>query len=176
MNQVNNKKRGPQKNSPADIARAKAIKKRKHARDKVLQALYQWQLSGEDLDWIRDHYLEEQGISAGDEAYFLELLYKIPSIVSELDERYKKYISQFEDHVDPIETNILRIATYEFQHHLEIPYKVVINEAINLAKTYGADDSHKFVNGVLDPLSREMRQLETGAASPSPAVKSDEPG
>lgn len=154
-------------NSPDDLARAKAIKKRKHARDKVLQALYQWQLSGEDLDWIRDFYLNEQGVSSGDEAYFLELLYKIPSSVTELDECFKKYISQFEDHVDPIETNILRIATYELKHHLEIPYKVVINEAVNLAKSYGAEESHKFVNGVLDPLAREMRQLETRSVNES---------
>ena len=155
------------KNSPEDLARAKSIKKRKHARDKVLQALYQWQMSGEDLDWIRDFYLQEQGVAAGDQDYFLELLYRIPSSVEELDRRYKKYITQFEEHVDPIETNILRIATYEFAHHLEIPYKVVINEAINLARTYGADDSHKFINGVLDPLSREMRELETRAAASS---------
>lgn len=140
---------------------ARFIKKRKHARDKALQALYQWQLSGEDLDWIKQHYLEEQGVSSGDEAYFLELLYKIPSQVGELDATYSKYVENFEDHLDPIECNILRIATYEFLHHLEIPYKVVINEAINLAKTYGADESHKFVNGVLDPLAQEMRQLET---------------
>jgi N utilization substance protein B len=141
--------------------KARFIKKRKHARDKVLQALYQWQLSGEDLDWIKKHYLEEQGVSSGDEAYFLELLYKIPSQVTDLDAAYGKYVENFEDHLDPIECNILRIATYEFLHHLEIPYKVVINEAINLAKTYGADESHKFVNGVLDPLALEMRQLET---------------
>ena len=152
------------KNSPEELAHAKAIKKRKHARDKVLQALYQWQLSGEELDFIRDFYQQEQGVGSGDEPYFLELLYKIPSAVTELDELYKKHVSQLKDHVDPIETNILRIATYEFQHHLEIPYRVVINEAVNLAKTYGAEDSHKFVNGVLDPLSRELRELETRSA------------
>jgi len=140
--------------------KARFIKKRKHARDKALQALYQWQLSAEDLDWIRDHYLQEQGVSAGDEAYFLELLYKIPPQVDELDNSYRKYVENFADHIDPIETNILRIATYELLNHLEIPYKVVINEAINLAKRYGADDSHKFVNGVLDPLCAELRQLE----------------
>ena len=152
------------KNSPEELAHAKAIKKRKHARDKVLQALYQWQLSGEELDFIRDFYQQEQGVGSGDEPYFLELLYKIPSAVTELDQLYKKHVSQLKDHVDPIETNILRIATYEFQHHLEIPYRVVINEAVNLAKTYGAEDSHKFVNGVLDPLSRELRELETRSA------------
>jgi len=160
--------------SAPDLARARAIKKRKHARDKVMQALYQWQLSGEDLDWIRDHYLQEQGVSSGDKDYFLELLYKIPSEVTELDNLFKPHVSQFEEHLDPIETNILRIATYEFRHHLEIPYKVVINEAVNLARTYGADDSHKFINGVLDPLSRELRTLETsGKAIPA---RTDEPG
>ncbi len=141
--------------------KASLIKKRKHARDKALQALYQWQLSGEDLDWISDFYLQEQGVTAGDPDYFLELLYKIPPQVDSLDECYRKHVTDFEDHLDPIETNILRIATYELRNHLEIPFKVVINEAIKLAKTYGADDSHKFVNGVLDPLCRELRELET---------------
>ena len=148
---------------PTNTTDKRFIKKRKHARDKVLQALYQWQLSGEELDWIKNHYLEEQGVSSGDEEYFLELLYAIPSQVTALDDHYRPYVENFEDHLDPIECNILRIATYEFLHHLEIPYKVVINEAVNLAKTYGADESHKFINGVLDPLSQEMRQLETQA-------------
>ena len=141
--------------------KARFIKKRKHARDKAMQALYQWQLSAEDLDWIKDHYLQEQGIASGDEEYFLELLYQVPAHVDALDARYRKYVTNFEDHLDPIETNILRIATYELEFHPEIPYKVVINEAVNLAKTYGADDSHKFINGVLDPLCQELRSTET---------------
>ncbi len=143
--------------------KARFIKKRKHARDKAMQALYQWQLSGEDLDWIRDHYLEDQGVASGDEDYFLELLYKIPSYVTELDAAYREHMQNFKDNLDPIECNILRIATYELIYHLEIPYKVVINEAINLAKTYGTDESHKFVNGVLDPLAQKIRQAETTA-------------
>ena len=117
----------------------------------------------EDLDWIRDHYLEEQGVSSGDEEYFLELLYKIPSYVTDLDDAYRENMQNFKDNLDPIECNILRIATYELIYHLEIPYKVVINEAINLAKTYGTDESHKFVNGVLDPLSQKIRKAETTA-------------
>jgi N utilization substance protein B len=143
--------------------KARFIKKRRHARDKAMQALYQWQISGEDLDWIRDHYQQEQGVATGDEEYFLELLYQIPARVDELDKIYRKYVTNFVDHIDPIETSILRIATYEFEVHLEIPYKVVINEAVNLAHDYGADDSHKFVNGVLDPLSAELRKLEVAA-------------
>ena len=142
---------------------ARFIKKRKHSRDKALQALYQLQLSGEDLEWIKDHYIEEQGVATGDKAYFLELLFEIPSCITTLDEHYRQHIENFEDHVDPIETNILRIATYEFINHLEIPFKVVINEAVNLAKVYGADDSHKFINGVLDPLAKILRPHETKA-------------
>ena len=140
--------------------KARFIKKRRHARDKAMQALYQWQLSGEDLDWIRDHYLAEQGVASGDEEYFLELLYQIPPRATALDERYCKYVKNFAGTLDPIETSILRIATYELEDHLEIPYKVVINEAVNLARDYGADDSHKFVNGVLDPLCAELRSIE----------------
>ena len=143
--------------------KARFIKQRKHARDKAMQALYQWQLSGEELDWIRDHYQQEQGVAAGDEAYFLELLYQVPAQVEDLDARFKRHVTHQTDHLDPIETNILRIATYELLNHPEIPYKAVINEAVNLAKTYGADDGHKFVNGVLDPLSRELREAETDA-------------
>ena len=140
--------------------KSRFIKKRKHARDKALQALYQWQLSGEDLDWIRDFYLQEQGVESGDPEYFLELLYQIPPRVESLDRSFRRFVKQFEDHIDPIETNILRIATYELEQHPEIPFKVVINEAVNLARTYGADDSHKFINGVLDPLSAELRKSE----------------
>ncbi|MFT5658802.1 MAG: N utilization substance protein B [Gammaproteobacteria bacterium] len=157
------KKETEKAGSKETAEQARFIKKRKHARDKGLQALYQWQLSGEDLEWIKDHYIQEQGVATGDKAYFLELLFEIPACVNTLDDLYRKHIENFEDHVDPIETNILRIATYELINHLEIPFKVVINEAVNLAKVYGADDSHKFVNGVLDPLAKELRPIETKA-------------
>ncbi len=156
--------------NPQSQQHAQAIRKRKHARDKALQALYQWQLSGEDLDWIRDHYVQEQGVNSGDPEYFLELLYGIPSMVGELDERFGRHVSSFKDHLDPIENNILRIATYELIKHLEIPYRVVLNEAVKLAKSYGADDSHKFVNGVLDPLARELRPAETQQAGADKAA------
>ncbi len=137
------------------------IKKRKHARDKAMQALYQLKISQEDVNWVRDHYLNEQGVKTGDEVYFLELLYKVHDAEEVLDAHYQPFLTSMENNLDPIEECILRIATYEFVHHLEIPYKVIINEAINLAKTYGADESHKFINGVLDPLAKKLRKLET---------------
>ncbi|MBL7004620.1 MAG: transcription antitermination factor NusB [Gammaproteobacteria bacterium] len=139
------------------------IKKRKHARDKAMQALYQLTVSKEEIDWVRDHYLNDQGVASGDEEYFLELLYKVHQNVAEIDAAFTVYVTSMENNLDPIEESILRIATYEFMHHLEIPFKVVINEAVNLARTYGTDESHKFVNGVLDPLAKKLRPLEVSA-------------
>ena len=144
--------------------KARFIKKRKHARDKAMQALYQWQMSGEDLDWIRDMYLEEQGVASGDEEYFLELLYQVPKNLAAIERAYRAHVEGREEFLDPIETSILRIATYELMFHLEIPYRAVINEAVNLARAYGADDGHKFVNGVLDPVARDLRPVETAHA------------
>ena len=141
--------------------KARFIKKRKHARDKAMQALYQWQMSGEDLDWIRDMYLEEQGVASGDEEYFLELLYQVPNNLEAIERAFHAHVEGREDHLDPIETSILRIATYELMFRLEIPYRAIINEAVNLARSYGADDGHKFVNGVLDPVARDLRPVET---------------
>lgn len=139
------------------------IKKRKHARDKAMQALYQLKISKEEIDWVRDHYLDDQGVKTGDEEYFLELLYKINENAADIDSQYRPFLTSMENNLDPIEECILRIATYELLNHLEIPFKVIINEAVNLAKVYGADESHKFVNGVLDPLSKKLRALETQA-------------
>lgn len=143
--------------------KARYIKRRKHARDKAMQALYQWQISGEELDWIRDMYIEEQGVASGDPEYFLELLYQVPQNLTAIDAAWQAFTDRPRDQLDPIETSILRIATWELMSHLEIPWRAVINEAIKLARSYGADDGHKFVNGVLDPLARELRPLETAA-------------
>ncbi len=143
--------------------KARFIKKRKHARDKAMQALYQWQMSGEELDWIRDMYVEEQGVTSGDTEYFLELLYQVPQNLTAIDTAWQAHTDRSQDQLDPIETSILRIATWELKEHIEIPWRAVINEAVKLAKAYGADDGHKFVNGVLDPLARELRPLETAA-------------
>ncbi len=145
--------------------KARFLKKRKHARDKAMQALYQWQMSGEELDWIRDMYVEEQGVATGDPEYFLELLYQVPQNLTAIDTAWQAFTDRSRDQLDPIETSILRIATWELMSHAEIPWRAVINEAVKLAKSYGADDGHKFVNGVLDPLARELRPLETAAGT-----------
>lgn len=135
---------------------------RRRARRFAMQALYQWQLSGQNLNDIEAQYREEPDMARADVDYFSELLHRIPASIDELDSEYAELAGRETEEIDPIELALLRIATYEFKHHIEIPYKVVIHEAVQLAKTFGANEAYKFVNGVLDSLARRLRKIETG--------------
>ncbi len=133
---------------------------RKWARRVALQALYQWQLSGLDLNEIEKQFRQEQDLRKADIKYFTELLHKIPACLDELDEELKEYLDRDVEELDPVERAILRLGVYELKFKIEVPYKVVINEAVNLAKTFGSTDSYKYVNGVLDKLSMQLRPVE----------------
>ncbi len=129
-----------------------------------MQALYQWQLGGSDLNEPDLEFL-----SAGDErqldrAYFRELLEEIRSHETELDEMIRPFVDRPLDEVDPVERAILRLGACELAYHLEVPFRVVINEAVELAKVFGAEHGHKFVNGILDKLASRLRRSETRAA------------
>ena len=133
---------------------------RKRARRYALQALYQWQLSGQNLKDIEAQYSAEKDMPKADIEYFRELLHKIPACTDELDAEYAGLADRKIEEIDPIELAALRIASYELKNHFEIPYKVVINEAVQLTKTFGASESHKYVNGILDKLAQKLRALE----------------
>jgi N utilization substance protein B len=133
---------------------------RKKARRYAMQALYGWMLSHNALRDIESHVLLEHGEEEYDKEYFRVLLFQIPEQVEDLAAQMAPYVSRKVEDLDPIELTILRIATFELKNRLDIPYKVVINEALELAKTFGATDSHKFVNGVLDKMARKMREAE----------------
>ena len=129
-----------------------------------MQALYQWQLGGSDLNEPDLEFL-----SAGDErqldrTYFRELLEEIRSHETELDEMIRPFVDRPLDEVDPVERAILRLGACELAYHLEVPFRVVINEAVELAKVFGAEHGHKFVNGILDKLASRLRRSETRAA------------
>jgi N utilization substance protein B len=94
--------------------------------------------------------------------YFKELLHGVPAHLTELDEQLKPCLDRAIESVDPVERAILRLGTFEFVHHPEVPYRVVINEAVELAKVFGAEQGHKYVNGVLDKLAKKVRPVETG--------------
>ena len=138
---------------------------RKRARRLALQALYQWQLSGLDLNEIEKQFRQEQDLRKADIEYFSELLHKVPACLDELDKALQEHLDRDVEQLDPVERAILRLGAYELKFRLEIPFKVVINEGVNLAKTFGSTDSHKYINGVLDKVARQLRavELKTGA-------------
>ncbi len=137
---------------------------RRQARSLALQALYQWQMSGNTVTDIEAEFRTEQDLSRADVSLFVDLLHAIPRQVSALDEQLLPFIDRKLEDLDPIELTVLRIGGYELKERIEVPYKVAINESVNLAKTFGATDSHKYVNGVLDKLARTLRPDEVNAA------------
>lgn len=128
-----------------------------------MQALYQWQLSRLDLKAIEQQFLVDQDMSKVDIDYFHELLHRVPATLDEIDKILGEHIDRPINEVDPVERAILRIGVFELEQHLEIPYRVVLSEAVQLAKQFGASDGHKYVNGVLDKVAQHSRRLEIQA-------------
>ena len=134
------------------------------ARQRALQALYQWQQAGQDIQEIESQFLTGQEMDRVDVPYFQELLRGVATNVDSLDKIMEPYLDRKVQALDPVERAILRLGIYEFQHHIEIPYRVVLNEAIELAKVFGAEQSHRYVNGVLDKVAGVVRATERAAA------------
>ncbi|MGS0673481.1 transcription antitermination factor NusB [Shewanella sp. 0m-4] len=130
---------------------------RRKARRLAVQAIYSWQLSGNNIADVEHEFLTEQVIDGVDIAYFRELLGGVATKKSQLDELITPFLTRPLDEVDPVEKAIVRLATYELTFRKDVPYKVAINEAIELAKAFGAEDGHKFVNGILDKLVARNR-------------------
>jgi N utilization substance protein B len=135
---------------------------RRRARAVLTQALYQWQVSGEDPSAIRVQFIDERGIGRADVDYFRELMQAIPTAVDRLDASIEPLLQRSVALVDPVERAILRLACYELEQRWEVPARVIIDEAIELAKRYGAQQGHRFVNGVVDRLARRLRPREFG--------------
>jgi N utilization substance protein B len=138
-------------------------RQRSRSRSLAIQALYQWQMAGQDVGDIISHFMLEQDAKKFDSDYFSELVRAVPARIDELDDALEPCVDRALDSVDPVERAILRLGTYELIQHPEIPYRVVINEAVELAKTFGAEKGHRYVNGVLDKAARAIRPLETAA-------------
>ncbi|MEI4260080.1 MAG: transcription antitermination factor NusB [Candidatus Dasytiphilus stammeri] len=132
---------------------------RKRARECALQVLYGWQLSGDDISKIEHQFLSDLNGKNIDFIYFHDLLHGVVNHYPEIDQLIKIYINRRLEHVGQIEKVILRISLFELIYRTEIPSKVVINEAIELAKIFASEESYKFINGVLDPASRKIRLL-----------------
>ena len=138
------------------------VKQRSLARRRAMQAIYQWQMAGNDLKDIETQYLAEQDMSKVDVDYFIELMHKVPMSIDELDAAAEKHMEHTVEQTDPIERAIIRLSIYELKYRLDVPYKVVINEAVILAKAFGGDNSHTFVNGIVDKAAHDLRKAEIG--------------
>jgi len=125
---------------------------RRKARRLAVQAIYSWQLSKNNVANVEQEFLTEQSTDGVDVAYFRELLTGVASKASQIDELLKPHLDRNFEDVSPVEKAIVRLATYELTFRKDVPFKVAINEGIELAKVFGAEDSHKFVNGLLDKL------------------------
>jgi N utilization substance protein B len=133
---------------------------RARARRFAMQALYQWDLSGTGLHDIRRQFLEAEDFSRADKDYFVLLFNQVSKDVEVVDKNIGEYIGRPVVQLDPVERAILRIATWELMNQPDVPFRVVINEAVQLCKKFGAEQGHTFVNGVLDKLAHKLRASE----------------
>lgn len=144
------------------VARATPSARRK-ARKFATQALYQWQMTGQPVSTIETQFRVDNDMTKTDTQYFSELLHEVPGCVNELDEYFEKHLDRDKKDLDRVELAILRIGCYELAKRLDVPYRVVINEGVELAKIFGATDSHKYINGLLDKVSQRLRMAEVAA-------------
>jgi len=138
---------------------------RRRARRRALQALYQWQLNDDSAASIIAQFREEQNFDDVDTEYFQRLVRDVIAEGASLDEKLGPHVERIDTSLDPMERVILRIGAVELLRHPEIPCRVVIDEAVELAHRFGAEQGHSFVNGVLDRLARELRPIEFQAES-----------
>ncbi len=134
-----------------------------NARKCAVQALYQWQMTGDSLSRIETYFLEGELLKGAQKSYFYDIFHGVPGQLDIIDEALSEFVDRPVEKIDPVERAILRLGVYELINRLDTPYKVIINEGVDLAKTYGAEGSHKYINGILDKVSRKKRALEIKA-------------
>jgi N utilization substance protein B len=127
-----------------------------------MQALYQWHHTEHLPEEIFEHFSEEPEWDAADQNFFYDLVKGAIQNMSEIDAIIRPALDRNLDDVNPVELAVLRLAVYEFKFRIDVPYKVVINEALELAKSYGSDQGYKYINGVLDAVAGQVRALEVG--------------
>lgn len=133
---------------------------RTRARRRAVQALYAWELSGNPMRKVIDDFRHEQDMQIADLDYFEDLLRGVEAHCKELDASLAPFLDRDIERVDPIERAVLRLAAYELKHRPDVPYRVVLNEAVEVTKRFGSEQGHTYVNGVLDKLAGATRAVE----------------
>lgn len=152
----------PLREQPAPGAAKPSASQRRRARSMALQALYQRHYSGSSCSQIESEFMVDNDMSKVDGVYFRDLLRGVHREQDALDREYQSMLDRPLQELDPIELAILRLGVYELKFRLDVPYRVVLNEGIELAKKFGGADGHKYVNSILDKLCRRLRRAETG--------------
>jgi N utilization substance protein B len=147
--------------SPVRATKGSSRSARRRSRELALQGLYQWLIGGRDAASIEaEPFDDEQNRSGADIEHFRELLNGAIDDAADLRSRFAPHLDRSVEALSPVEHAILLIGTYELEHRLEIPYRVVINEAVELAKSFGGTDGFRYVNGVLDKVAAQLRPTE----------------
>jgi N utilization substance protein B len=154
----------PAKKGGASAGKRSAPKSsRRRSREVALQGLYEWLISGADAGVIDAHVREQEGFDKCDSAHFDALLHGCINEAADIDAVLSRHVDRKTTELSPVEHGVLMIGTYELKHCIDIPYKVAINEAVELAKSFGGTDGHKYVNGVLDKAAVDLRPVEVQA-------------
>ncbi len=153
----------PDKTGQAAEKPAKPKSARRRSRELALQGLYEWLVSGTEAGVIDAHMHEQEGFDKADRAHFDALLHGCIAEAADLDAMLAKFVDRKTTELSPVEHGVLMIGAYELKHCVDIPYKVAINEAVELAKSFGGTDGHKYVNGVLDKAAGVLRPVEVQA-------------
>lgn len=158
----------PAPKAPASARRGPSASRpkspRRRSREVALQGLYEWLISGSDAGAIDAHMREQEGFDKCDAVHFDALLHGCIAEAADIDAVLARHVDRKTTELSPIEHGVLMIGAYELRHCIDIPYKVAINEAVELAKGFGGTDGHKYVNGVLDKAAADLRPVEVQAA------------
>ena len=147
----------------SETSKGPAKSARRRARELAVQGIYQWRMSGADLAQVEKQMREEKNLGNYDAKFFAMLLRGVLTQHADLEAAIAPHLDRTLAELSPVEFSVLLLAAYELLQHPETPYKVIINEAVDLAKTFGGTDGHKFVNGVLDKLAAQVRAVEVAA-------------
>ncbi|MEE4279985.1 MAG: transcription antitermination factor NusB [Halieaceae bacterium] len=148
---------------PGREAQQQLIARRRKARHYALQALYQWHMASASPSDIEAEFRTDYDFDVVDLEYFQAILHGVARDADALDARFEPLLDRNLSELDPIELSLLRMGSFELLERIDVPYRVVINEAVALAKKFGASESFRYINGVLDRLAGELRSAETGA-------------
>lgn len=129
------------------------VSPRRRARECAVQAIYSWYISQNTVEEVELAFVTDQDMNGVDMPYFRKLFRGVVDNVEAIDEALRPFLDRAEDDIDPIERSVLRLSAYELKFEHDVPFRVVINEGIEVAKVFGSDDSHKYINGILDKLA-----------------------